>query len=266
MFCLLHSRLILLALEDSGLRKTDPRLAQVMKLLDDFSRAPQRENGGATSQLSVRLNPEVFKEIISPNVRLISQAFTNQLIVPDFTEFCDQIKMFYDKCKTNQDGKVNSAGLIITHRITSGAPLHPQTSTTAELLSRPNYIPDFILFPSHKELLSRPNYIPDFILFHHTRSYSPDSTTSLILSCSITQVSRVAQTDVESKPLTYAIALEELGNEKVHSYVGQEPSGRMFNELVLDSQTSQLEKLLRMILFGLVVISSNDLLLTNERI
>lgn len=37
-----------------------------------------------------------------------------------------------------------------------------------------------------------------------------------------------------SKPLTYAIALNELGEETVHQYVGQEPSGRMFNELVLD--------------------------------
>jgi len=37
-----------------------------------------------------------------------------------------------------------------------------------------------------------------------------------------------------SKPLTYAIALNELGSETVHRYVGQEPSGRMFNELILD--------------------------------
>ncbi|KAL7302615.1 hypothetical protein TKK_0004677 [Trichogramma kaykai] len=37
-----------------------------------------------------------------------------------------------------------------------------------------------------------------------------------------------------SKPLTYAIALEQLGQERVHQYVGQEPSGRNFNELVLD--------------------------------
>nr|XP_012219812.1 PREDICTED: glutaminase liver isoform, mitochondrial isoform X5 [Linepithema humile] len=37
-----------------------------------------------------------------------------------------------------------------------------------------------------------------------------------------------------SKPLTYAIALDRLGQETVHQYVGQEPSGRNFNELVLD--------------------------------
>lgn len=37
-----------------------------------------------------------------------------------------------------------------------------------------------------------------------------------------------------SKPLTYAIALDQLGEEVVHRYVGQEPSGRNFNELILD--------------------------------
>ena len=37
-----------------------------------------------------------------------------------------------------------------------------------------------------------------------------------------------------SKPLTYALALEKLTQKVVHQYVGQEPSGRNFNELVLD--------------------------------
>lgn len=33
---------------------------------------------------------------------------------------------------------------------------------------------------------------------------------------------------------TYAVALEKLTQKVVHTYVGQEPSGRNFNELVLD--------------------------------
>ena len=36
-----------------------------------------------------------------------------------------------------------------------------------------------------------------------------------------------------SKPLNYAIALNELGADVVHSYVGQEPSGRKFNDFDL---------------------------------
>ena len=34
--------------------------------------------------------------------------------------------------------------------------------------------------------------------------------------------------------MNYGIALDHLGEDVVHSYVGLEPSGRMFNELVLD--------------------------------
>merc|ERR1719410_2078126 len=37
-----------------------------------------------------------------------------------------------------------------------------------------------------------------------------------------------------SKPFTYAVCLNELGSETVHQFVGQEPSGRMFNNLCLD--------------------------------
>uniref|UniRef100_A0A1B0GBY4 glutaminase n=1 Tax=Glossina morsitans morsitans TaxID=37546 RepID=A0A1B0GBY4_GLOMM len=69
--------------------------------------------------------------------------------------------------------------------------------------------------------------------------YSPDSWGASI--CTIDgQRYSIGDVDVPftlqscSKPLTYAIALEKLGAKLVHSYVGQEPSGRNFNELVLD--------------------------------
>jgi len=38
-----------------------------------------------------------------------------------------------------------------------------------------------------------------------------------------------------SKPLTYCIALEQLGVEEVHRFVGREPSGKTFNELTLNA-------------------------------
>ena len=36
------------------------------------------------------------------------------------------------------------------------------------------------------------------------------------------------------KPINYGIALEELGGDEVHKYVGREPSGQAFNELTLN--------------------------------
>lgn len=38
------------------------------------------------------------------------------------------------------------------------------------------------------------------------------------------------------KPVLYLLALEELGEEEVHAYVGREPSGRGFNELTLNHE------------------------------
>ncbi|CAI5442421.1 unnamed protein product [Caenorhabditis angaria] len=39
-----------------------------------------------------------------------------------------------------------------------------------------------------------------------------------------------------SKAFNYAIAASDLGADVVHSYVGQEPSGRLFNDICLDSK------------------------------
>ena len=38
------------------------------------------------------------------------------------------------------------------------------------------------------------------------------------------------------KPINYGLALEDLDEEYVHTYVGREPSGQAFNELLLNKQ------------------------------
>jgi glutaminase len=38
------------------------------------------------------------------------------------------------------------------------------------------------------------------------------------------------------KPINYCLALEELGEKKVHHHIGREPSGHSFNELTLNAQ------------------------------
>lgn len=47
----------------------------------------------------------------------------------------------------------------------------------------------------------------------------------------------------------YAIALSELSKDVVHKYVGQEPSGFQYNELVLDLNGSNYHTLLSMPLY-----------------
>ena len=39
-----------------------------------------------------------------------------------------------------------------------------------------------------------------------------------------------------SNPLTYAVCLEELGEDLVHKFQGRAPSGRTFNEIALNHQ------------------------------
>ena len=39
-----------------------------------------------------------------------------------------------------------------------------------------------------------------------------------------------------SKPFTYAICLNELGEKRVHDFVSHEPSGANFNSVILDSR------------------------------
>lgn len=41
-----------------------------------------------------------------------------------------------------------------------------------------------------------------------------------------------------SKPLNYALAVSLHGSREVHKYVGQEPSGRTFNDLTLDHNSA----------------------------
>ncbi|XP_036330443.1 glutaminase liver isoform, mitochondrial-like isoform X2 [Rhagoletis pomonella] len=172
----------LAALKTTGIRRSDPRIRELMENLKKVHKLSNYETGSSAE--TQNLNRETFKAVVAQNIVLIAKAFRQQFIIPDFVSFVKDVEDIYWKCKTNTDGAVA------------------------------NYIPQ----------LAR---------------YSSDSWGVSI--CTIDgQRFSIGDVDIPftlqscSKPLTYAIALEKLGPKVVHSYVGQEPSGRNFNELVLD--------------------------------
>ncbi|XP_058459566.1 glutaminase liver isoform, mitochondrial isoform X2 [Malaya genurostris] len=178
---LLNIGKFLAALRTTGIRRTDPRIGEMMENLKKVHKLNNYDGG---SPLTQHLNAETFKAVISPNIVLIARAFRHQFVIPDFHGFTKDIEELYWKCKSNTDGKVAS------------------------------YIPQLARV--------NPDYWGISICTVDGQRFSiGDSNVSFTLqSC--------------SKPLTYAIALEKLGSDVVHQYVGQEPSGRNFNELVLD--------------------------------
>ncbi|XP_054719032.1 glutaminase kidney isoform, mitochondrial-like [Uloborus diversus] len=170
----------LAALSATGLRKSDPRLKEMITKL----RTIHKEKQDMGSPDAISLDRENFKKVIKENIVLISRAFRNHFVIQDFQDFVKCVEDFYWKCKVNTGGKVAS------------------------------YIPQLA------------KYNPDY--------WGVSICTVDGQRCAIGDTEIPFTIQSSGKPMNYAIALTELGSDIVHQYVGQEPSGRMFNELVLD--------------------------------
>ncbi|XP_059086178.1 glutaminase kidney isoform, mitochondrial-like isoform X2 [Tigriopus californicus] len=167
------------ALESTGLRRSDPRLKEMIQNLEKFQAKDETNDFH-----KIVIDRKEFKEIIISNIVLISRALRRQFIIPDFEDFTRYFDEFYHKAKEITTGKVA------------------------------DYIP----------VLAKqdPNIFGVSLCTIDGQRYSlGDAQYPFTLqSC--------------CKPLNYAIALNELGAEIVHQYVGQEPSGGKFNAIELD--------------------------------
>ena len=67
----------------------------------------------------INLNFEQFHEIVSESVPLLKTIFKNDLIIPEFSTFCESIGILYHKLKHNFDGKVKSNCLMISSFFTT---------------------------------------------------------------------------------------------------------------------------------------------------
>lgn len=140
----------------------------------------QWEDEGKPSKMDL----EVFARISQGAFLLIERIAQDDLIIPNFETFAQDIKDIFDKTKLNEKGEV---------------------ATCIPQLAR----------------------------------ISPDKFAVSICTIDGQKISLGDADDYfcvqsMSKPVTYCLALEEHGVEKVHQHVGREPSGHAFNELSLN--------------------------------
>ncbi|VDO98231.1 unnamed protein product, partial [Heligmosomoides polygyrus] len=142
---------LLTVLKSFGLRMDDPRLKPMMKKLKQIEKQEEERMDEVLEPKHWKLNKDQFKECVAYSLDLIVQTLQNNLVIPSWATFVEEIRTFYSEV-----------------------------------------------------------------------SFGDSKTPFCVQSV--------------SKTFNYAIAASDLGADYVHSYVGQEPSGRFFNEICLDSK------------------------------
>ncbi|ODM97516.1 Glutaminase liver isoform, mitochondrial [Orchesella cincta] len=97
-------------LENTGLRRTDPRLEELFTNLKTVLKEEEVAHRGRLNDdfvgsiETLHLSRETFKEVIMPNIIMISAAFRQQFIIPKFDQFCQNIEDIFMECKDITSG------------------------------------------------------------------------------------------------------------------------------------------------------------------
>jgi glutaminase len=144
---------------------------------------PRWKNCYESLMLVDKLDEQSFESIFKQRFSDLSRAIQNELIIPQFREFCEEITKMYEETKKFKEGK--------------NADYIPQLGR----VDPEKYGVSLCTIDGQRYNIG--DYKEDFC----------------VQSC--------------SKPISYAIALETLGEDFVHKYVDKEPSGQAFNSMVL---------------------------------
>jgi len=82
------------ALEATGLRKSDPRLKEMVKNLEDFQTKMVAQSNKTNNINDIVIGRSEFKELIYENIVLISKALRHQFIIPDFLGSPNELTSF----------------------------------------------------------------------------------------------------------------------------------------------------------------------------
>ncbi|VDM67346.1 unnamed protein product, partial [Strongylus vulgaris] len=97
---------LLTVLKSFGLRVDDPRLRPMMRRLKQIEKQEEAKMKEATEPKHWKLGRDQFKECIAYSVDLIAQALRNNLVIPSWHTFIDQIRVIYQECGEISDGSV----------------------------------------------------------------------------------------------------------------------------------------------------------------
>ncbi|KAJ1365055.1 hypothetical protein KIN20_025274 [Parelaphostrongylus tenuis] len=97
---------LLMILKSFGLRMDDPRLRPMMRYLKEIEKQEEAKRNEVTEPKHWKLSKEQFKECVAYSVDLISQALQNNFVIPSWSEFVNQIKIFYLECHEIRCGSV----------------------------------------------------------------------------------------------------------------------------------------------------------------
>ncbi|MBY0402770.1 MAG: glutaminase, partial [Cyanobacteria bacterium] len=161
------------AFTQMGILQDDPRFKEMFQALNQMNQDKV-------------LYFQDFAALIQSNILMIEKVLQSNLIIPDFKQFCDEIKEIFESTAGNLSGKVA------------------------------DYIPQLKRVPPDQ-------YGVSLCTIDGQRFSLGDSDKYFCVQSA-------------SKPINYCLALEEHGEALVHKHIGQEPSGKGFNELTLNEE------------------------------
>ena len=84
-----------------GIRQSDPRLKNMLRVLDRLSTNGRLEK--------LRLDAATFRTVMNENIVLITTAFQNRMVIPAFDSLSDYITDIYNRIKPNKEGEVSQS-------------------------------------------------------------------------------------------------------------------------------------------------------------
>ncbi|KAK6041637.1 hypothetical protein COOONC_20858 [Cooperia oncophora] len=89
-------------LTDAGIRKDDPRLANVIAQVREAEHVDQ----GVFDQEHLFLDREAFKICVGSSIGVIGKALKKQLVIPDWPSFTTEITELHNFCRQFKGGQV----------------------------------------------------------------------------------------------------------------------------------------------------------------